>query len=95
MAYILPTLEIPIVHKKSILGLALISALTIGSVAVAVPAGAGDWHSQDGGQMTMLSKLNLSDAQRNSIQQIIISNRDQNQAVRQALQQHRAAFEER
>ncbi|MGH8234159.1 MAG: Spy/CpxP family protein refolding chaperone [Rhodanobacteraceae bacterium] len=84
-------------HKYTFLGLTLASALAIGSVAVAAPAGAGGWRGHHGyrghGQMMMLGKLNLSDAQRASIKQIVSSSREQNKSARQALQKQRAAFE--
>ncbi|MGH8336639.1 MAG: Spy/CpxP family protein refolding chaperone [Gammaproteobacteria bacterium] len=81
-------------HKRPILGLALAFALAMGTVAVAAPVGAGGWHGDHGhGQMMMLGKLNLSDAQRASIKQIVSSSREQNKPARQALRQQRAAFE--
>lgn len=82
-------------HRYTILSLALASTLAIGTVATAAPAGAGGWHGHRGGhgQMMMLGKLNLSDAQRASIKQILSSSREQNKPSRQALRQQRAAFE--
>jgi protein CpxP len=81
--------------KITLLGLALASALAIGSVAAADPGDGGDWHGghHGGGQMMLFSKLDLSDAQRASIKQIISSSREQGKTSRQALRQQRDAFE--
>jgi len=88
-------------RKHTLLGLALASALAIGTtVAVAAtdaggpgPSGHG-WHGHRGhGQMMMMHKLNLSDAQKASIKQIVSTNREQNKGQRQALRRQRAAFE--
>jgi protein CpxP len=93
--------EANIMRKHTLLGLALASALAIGTtVAVAAP-GAGDpgasghgWHGHRGhGQMMMLHKLNLSDAQKASIKQIVGTSRAQNKGQWQALRQQRSAFE--
>ena len=88
-------------RKHTLLGLALASALAIGTtVAVAAPDAGGPgpsghgWHGHRGhGQMMMLHKLNLSDAQKASIKQIVSTNREQNKGQRQALRRQRAAFE--
>ena len=88
-------------RKHTLLGLALASALAIGTtVAMAAPNAGGPgssdhgWHGHRGhGQMMMLHKLNLSDAQKSSIKQIVSTSREQNKAQRQALRQQRAAFE--
>jgi periplasmic protein CpxP/Spy len=88
-------------RKHTLLGLALASALAIGTtVAMAAPDAGGPgssdhgWHGHRGhGQMMMLHKLNLSDAQKASIKQIVSTNREQNKGQRQALRQQRAAFE--
>ena len=87
-------------RKNTLLGLALASALAIGSaVAATTPGGAAgtpghDWHGHHGhSQMMMLSKLNLSDAQKASIKQIVSTSRAQNKAPREALRQQRSAFE--
>ncbi|MEO9080244.1 MAG: Spy/CpxP family protein refolding chaperone [Rhodanobacter sp.] len=89
-------------RKNTLLGLALASALAIGSsVALAAPAGGtghgGSHHGwsghRDHGQRMMLHKLNLSDAQKASVKQIISTSRTQNKAQRQALHQQRSAFE--
>ncbi len=88
-------------RKHTLLGLALASALAIGTTVAVAAHGAGDagssdhgWHGHRGhGQMMMLHKLNLSDAQKASIKQIVSTNREQNKGQRQALRQQRAAFE--
>lgn len=80
-------------HKQALLGLALGSALAIGTVAVAAPPGMGGWGGHHGyGQMGMFNKLNLTDAQRAQIKQIMQASRAQNQPARRALQQQRATF---
>lgn len=89
-------------HKNLILGLALSSALAIGSFAVAAqgapgPGGPGGWGHHAGpshhGGMMELRKLNLTDAQRASIKQIMQSNFAQNKSQFQALRQQHEAFE--
>ena len=89
-------------RKNTLLGLALASALAIGStVALAAPAGApgqgGFGHGGHGhrghGQMMMLGKLNLSDAQKASVKQIVSTSRTQNKSSREALRTQRSAFE--
>ncbi|MEO7052347.1 MAG: Spy/CpxP family protein refolding chaperone [Rhodanobacter sp.] len=88
-------------RKHTLLGLALASALAIGStVAVAAPGAGGPgssghgWQGHHGdSQMMMLNKLNLSDAQKASVKQIVSTNREQNKGQRQALRQQREAFE--
>lgn len=83
-------------RKQTLLGLALASALAIGTtVAMAAPGGGhGHGHGRQGhGQMMMLHKLNLTDAQKASIKQIVSSNRSQNKPAREALRQQRQAFE--
>ncbi|MDE1894276.1 MAG: Spy/CpxP family protein refolding chaperone [Xanthomonadaceae bacterium] len=84
-------------RKYTLLGLALASALTIGTtVAVAAPGGGHgcQGHGHHGhDRMMMMHKLNLTEAQKASIRQIIRSHRSQNKTARQALQQQRQAFE--
>ena len=88
-------------RKQTLLGLALATALAIGTtVAVAAPGAGGPgpsghgWHGhRGGGQMMMLHKLNLSDAQKASIKQIMSTSRTQNKAQWQAVRQQRSAFE--
>lgn len=81
-------------RKNLIIGLALSSALTIGSFAVAAQAGPQGGWGHHGGQhgMMALHKLNLSDAQKASIKQIMQSSFAQNKGQRQALRQQRQAF---
>lgn len=84
-------------RKYTLLGSALAAALTIGTVAVAAPSAPGGhhgWHGQHHGStiMHMANKLDLSDAQRASIKQIMSTNRAQNKGSRQALRQQRDAF---
>jgi periplasmic protein CpxP/Spy len=83
--------------RKSIsLGLVLASAMALTTLAVAqAPSGGpgGGWHSHGHGQFMALSKLNLTDAQKASIKQIIQTSFAQNKTQRQALGQQRTAFE--
>ncbi|MEW9623441.1 Spy/CpxP family protein refolding chaperone [Rhodanobacter geophilus] len=86
-------------RKNLILGLALSSALAIGSFAVAAqgapgPGGHGGWghHGERHGMMA-LHKLNLTDAQKASIKQIMKSSFAQNKGQFQALRQQKQAFE--
>jgi protein CpxP len=81
-------------NKSTLLGLALASVLAIGSISAADFGNGGDWHGHHGGgQMMALQKLDLSDAQRASIKQIMSNSREQNKPSRQALRQQRSAFE--
>lgn len=89
-------------RKNTLLGLALASALAIGSsIALAAPAGApghGGFghggHGQRGhGQLMRLGKLNLTDAQKASVKQIVSTSRTQNKSAREALRTQRSAFE--
>ncbi|MEO6799620.1 MAG: Spy/CpxP family protein refolding chaperone [Rhodanobacter sp.] len=88
-------------RKHTLLGLALASALALGTtVAVAAPGAGGPgspghgWHGHHGGgQMMMLHRLNLSDAQKASIKQIVSTSRAQDKPQREALRQQRSAFE--
>lgn len=87
-------------RKYTLLGLALASAVAIGSTAVMAAPGAGGHgdHGRRGhhghhGQMRMLHKLDLSDAQKASVRQIVQADREQNKAPREALRQQRRAFE--
>jgi len=85
-------------RKNITLGLILTSAMALTTLAVAAPAGQADgmhqgrhshWHGQDMG----FKKLNLTDAQRASIKQIMQSSFAQNKTQWQALRQQRSAFE--
>ena len=89
-------------RKHTLLSLALASALAIGTtVAMAAPGASGPnasnhgWHGHHDrhGQMMMFHKLNLSDAQKASVKQIVSTSRQQNKTQWQALRQQRAAFE--
>ncbi|MGH8157003.1 MAG: Spy/CpxP family protein refolding chaperone [Rhodanobacter sp.] len=86
-------------RKSTSLGLILASAIAIATIAVAAPAAAqqGGWHGHGGhgghGQLMALNKLNLTDAQRASVKQIMQTSFAQNKTQRQALQQQRSAFE--
>lgn len=86
-------------RKNLFLGLALSSALAVGSFAVAAqgapgPGGPGGWGHHGGRHGMMdLHKLNLSDAQKASIKQIMKSSFGQNKSQFQALRQQRQAFE--
>lgn len=80
-------------YKKTLLGVTLGSVLAAATVAVAAPPG-GAWHHGRGGyvRVGMLGKLDLTDAQRAQIKQIMQNNRMQNKPARQALRQQREAF---
>jgi len=85
-------------RKNITLGLILTSAMALTAIAVAAPAGqdAGmghGHHSHRHGQGMDFQKLNLTDAQRASIKQIMHSSFAQNKTQRQALRQQRSAFE--
>lgn len=83
-------------RKNLIIGLALSSALAIGSFAVAAQGAPGGWGHHGGpghhGMMDM-HKLNLTDAQKASIKQIMRSSFAQNKSQFQALRQQKQAFE--
>ena len=85
-------------RKNITLGLILTSAMALTTLAIAAPGGqdAGmghghhsHWHGQDMG----FKKLNLTDAQRASIKQIVHGSFAQNKTQWQALRQQRSAFE--
>lgn len=88
-------------RKHTLLGLALASALAIGTTAAMAAPDAGGhgssdhgWRGHHGhGQMMMLHKLDLSDAQKASIKQIVQAERAQDKPQREALRQQRRAFE--
>jgi Spy/CpxP family protein refolding chaperone len=82
------------------LGFILASAMTLTAVAVAAPGPGGShggphggWHGHRQGQFMAFKKLNLSDAQRSSIKQIMQSSFAATKSQRQALSQQRQAFE--
>ncbi|MEW9572636.1 Spy/CpxP family protein refolding chaperone [Rhodanobacter sp. Si-c] len=84
-------------RKNLFIGLALSSALAIGSFAVAAqgaPGPHGGWGHHGGAHgMMALHKLNLSDAQKASIKQIMKSSFTQNKSQFQAVRQQRQAFQ--
>ncbi len=91
-------------RKHTLLGLTLAAALAIGTTAVMAATGGGPepfgddgWHGHHGhhghGQMRMLAKLNLSDAQEASIKELVSAARERNKASREALRKQRRAFE--
>lgn len=85
-------------RKNITLGLILTSAMALTMLAIAAPAGqdAGmghGHHSHRHGQDMGFKKLNLTDAQRASIKQIVHSSFAQNKTQWQALRQQRSAFE--
>jgi Spy/CpxP family protein refolding chaperone len=85
-------------RKNITLSLILTSAMALTAIAVAAPAGqdAGmghGHHSHRHGQDMGFRKLNLTDAQRASIKQIMQSSFAQNKTQWQALHQQRSAFE--
>jgi protein CpxP len=84
--------------KNITLGLILTSAMAVTTLALAAPAGqdAGarqGHHSHQHGQDMGFKKLNLTDAQRASIKQIVHGSFAQNKTQWQALHQQRSAFE--
>jgi protein CpxP len=85
-------------RKNITLGLILTSAMALTAIAVAAPVGqdAGmghGHHSHRHGQGMGFQKLNLTDAQRASIKQIMQSSFAQNKTQWQALRQQRSTFE--
>lgn len=82
-------------RKPLILGLALASAMALGTAAVAAPMGHGSWHHGGHGHhgMAALHKLNLSDTQKASIKQIMKNSFAASKTQRQAVFQQRKAFE--
>ncbi len=88
-------------RKHITLGLILTSAMTLATLAVAAPGPAGQEagmhhgrYSHSRGGMDMgLGKLDLTDAQRASIKQIVKTSFAQNKTQWQALRQQRSAFE--
>lgn len=88
-------------RKQTLLGMALASAMSLTTLAFAAPFGGagatsqGEHHGHRGGHhgQMMLSKLNLTDAQRASIKQIYQTQRAQGRTQWTALRQQRQAFE--
>lgn len=86
-------------RKSLTISLVLASAMALSTLAVSAQAGdgpQGGWHGDHGhghGQFMAMSKLNLTDAQRASIKQIMQTSFAQNKTQHQALRQQRDAFE--
>jgi protein CpxP len=85
-------------RKNITLALALASAMALAPFAIAAaqdggPHGGFQGHGHHGG-FQAYSKLNLSDAQKASIKQIVQSSFSQNKSQFQALRQQRQAFEQ-
>lgn len=86
-------------RKNITLALALASAVALAPFAIATAAGQdggqhAGWHGRGhGGELAALGKLNLTDAQKASVKQIMQTSFSQNKAQRQALRQQREAFE--
>lgn len=85
-------------RKQLFLGLAISAALAAGSFAVAAQPdmhGGGDWGGHRGGQHGMLAMrgLQLTDAQKASIKQIMKSGFEQNKGQWQALRKQREALQ--
>jgi Spy/CpxP family protein refolding chaperone len=86
-------------RKSLFLGLALSSALAFGGIAMAAPQGGfggphGGWHHGHGAHgMFALNKLDLTDAQKTSIKQIVKNSFAATKDQRKALFQQRKAFE--
>lgn len=82
-------------RKSLFLGLALASAMTLGTAAFAAGQDGGphfEGHHGHGMGMAM-QKLNLTDAQRASIRDLVKNSFAQNKTQRDALRQQRQAFE--
>jgi Spy/CpxP family protein refolding chaperone len=85
-------------RKNIALGLILTSAMALATLAVAAPSGQDGgphqgWHSHRHGHDMGFKKLNLTDAQRASIKQIVHASFSQNKSQWQALRQQRSAFQ--
>jgi len=85
---------------RKIIPLSIVLAMALGGSALAVAgpgdgAGFGGWHhgAHGGAGMFALNKLNLSDAQKASIKQLVQQNFASLKTQRQALRQQRQAFE--
>lgn len=83
-------------RKSLLLGLALASAMTLGTAAFAAGQDGGQrfggHHGGHGFGMAM-QKLNLTDAQRDSIRNLVKTSFSQNKSQRDSLRQQRQAFE--
>ncbi len=82
-------------RKNITLALALASAMALAPFAIAAAQDGGPHggHGHHGAAFAAMSKLNLSDAQKASIKQIMQTAFAQNKPQRQALHQQREAFE--
>lgn len=84
-------------RKSTSLVLALTAALSLTTLAVSAQADGphGGWHGggRGHGELASLNKLNLTDAQRASIKQIVQASFAQNKPQHEALRQQREAFE--
>ncbi len=82
-------------RKSTPLLLILAAAVSCTTLAVSAQTGPyGGWHGGHGhGHFMPLNKLNLTDAQRASIKQIMQNSFAQNKTQRQALHQQREAFD--
>ncbi len=85
-------------RKNLLLGLALASAMTLTTVAFAAGQDGGPhggWHGRGGhhGMMMSMQKLNLTDAQKASIKQLVKDSFAKNKGQFQNLRQQRQAFE--
>jgi P pilus assembly/Cpx signaling pathway, periplasmic inhibitor/zinc-resistance associated protein len=85
-------------QKHLSLALILASAMAVTTLAVAAPGGQaggphGGRHGHEHGQMMAFGKLNLTDAQRASIKQIVHASFSANKGQWKALHQQREAFD--
>jgi len=86
-------------RKNLTISLVLASAIALTTLAVSAQTGdgpQGDWHGgheHGHGQFMAMSKLNLTDAQRASVKQIMHTSFAQNKTQHQTLHQQRDAFE--
>ncbi len=94
----LQLLKALLMRKRTSLTLIMAAVLSVTTLAVAAQTHGGPgggWHHGDHGhgQFMAMSKLNLTDAQRASVKQIMHTSFAQNKTQRQALHQQREAFE--
>jgi protein CpxP len=92
---LLQPLKVLPMRKRTSLSLILTAVLSVTTLAVAAQSngGPGGWHHGGHGQFMAMSKLNLTDAQRASVKQIMQTSFAQNKTQRQAVHQQREAFE--
>jgi periplasmic protein CpxP/Spy len=96
--WVAPTTEVRTMRKNITLGLILGSSLALATLAMAGPAGQGagmshGWHAHGHGHDMAFRQLDLTDAQRASIKQIMHASFAQNKTQWTALRQQRSAFE--